>query len=200
MSAPLDFYFDFSSPYGYFTAARIDEIAARHGRGVNWRPFLLGAVMKTTGRKPLAAVPLVDEYMRRDLPRTARLHRIDFTLPQKFPAMTVAACRAYYWQRESDAELARKIAWKIYAAYFAEGQDIADTETLLGICAAAGAEREKLAAALQDQRIKDLLRRETEAAAARKVFGSPFVFVDGEAFWGDDRLPQVERWLQSGGW
>ncbi|WP_341648434.1 DsbA family protein [Thauera humireducens] len=58
MAEPIDFYFDFSSPYGYFMAERIDALAAAHGRSVRWRPFLLGAVHKVTGEVPLPSKPL----------------------------------------------------------------------------------------------------------------------------------------------
>jgi 2-hydroxychromene-2-carboxylate isomerase len=58
MSQPIDFYFDFSSPYGYLAATRIEAIASRHHREVTWRPVLLGAVFKVTGRQPLTSVPL----------------------------------------------------------------------------------------------------------------------------------------------
>ena len=53
MARPLDFYFDFSSPYGYFAATQIEALAAKHGRTTVWRPILLGAVFKITGQQPL---------------------------------------------------------------------------------------------------------------------------------------------------
>jgi 2-hydroxychromene-2-carboxylate isomerase len=56
-----------------------------------------------------------------------------------------------------------------------------------------------LAAALADPAVKERLRTETEAALAKGMFGAPYVIIDGEAFWGADRLPQIERWLASGG-
>ncbi len=57
-----------------------------------------------------------------------------------------------------------------------------------------------MVAALQDQVIKDRLRQETENALERGAFGSPYVIVDGEPFWGNDRLDMVEKWLETGGW
>ena len=63
-----------------------------------------------------------------------------------------------------------------------------------------GIGRAALEAALQDPRIKDRLRAEVDAAIRRGVFGSPFFFVDGQPFWGHDRLDHVERWLETGGW
>ena len=66
MADPIDFYFDFSSPYGYFAAEKIDALAAQHGRGVNWRPILLGAVFKVNGQQPLANIPLKGDYAAHD--------------------------------------------------------------------------------------------------------------------------------------
>ena len=85
MAAPIEFYFDFSSPYGYLAAQRIDEVAEEYKRTVDWKPFLLGVVFKTTGSVPLLNIPLKGDYARRDLARSARLFEIPFTLPKKFP-------------------------------------------------------------------------------------------------------------------
>jgi 2-hydroxychromene-2-carboxylate isomerase len=63
-----------------------------------------------------------------------------------------------------------------------------------------GIERAALLAAVADPAIKERLKEATAAAIRRGVFGSPFVLVDGEAFWGADRLHQVETWLARGGW
>ena len=58
MPAPLRFHFDFSSPYGYLASERIESLAARHGRAVDWRPMLLGAAFKVAGTQPLTSIPL----------------------------------------------------------------------------------------------------------------------------------------------
>ena len=76
MAAPIDFYFDFSSPYGYLAAQKIDALAAKHGRTVDWHPLLLGVVFKETGMAPLTMVPLKGEYSKRDFARSARFHGI----------------------------------------------------------------------------------------------------------------------------
>ena len=88
MANPIDFYFDFSSPYGYFASAKIDELAAKHGRTVTWRPILLGAVFKITGGQPLPTIPLKGSYAAHDLARSARLFKVPFKLPTKFPIGT----------------------------------------------------------------------------------------------------------------
>jgi len=81
MPSPLRFHFDFSSPYGYLASQRIESLAARHGRAVEWRPVLLGAAFKIAGTQPLTSIPLKGDYARRDLPRTARFHGIEFRMP-----------------------------------------------------------------------------------------------------------------------
>lgn len=200
MAAPIDFYFDFSSPYGYLAAQRIDDVAARHGREAVWRPYLLGAVFKTTGSQPLLEIPMKGEYAERDMRRCARLFGIPFAWPPTFPFGSVAACRAYYWLVDRDPVQAKELAKALYRAAFAEGRDISGAEAVAGVAAEVGADRDTLLAALQDPEVKARLKQEVDAAVARGVFGSPFVFVDGEPFWGHDRLEHVERWLETGGW
>jgi len=86
MAAPIDFYFDFSSPYGYLASQKIEALAAKYGRTVEWHPVLLGVVFKETGASPLTMVPLKGEYSRRDFERSARFHGIaGFRMPPKFP-------------------------------------------------------------------------------------------------------------------
>ena len=97
MTAPIDFYFDFSSPYGYFASTRIDEIAQKYGRGVMWHPILLGVVFKTTGSSPLPSIPLKGEYCWRDFERTAQFHNIEYKRPTHFPLPTQHAARAVLW-------------------------------------------------------------------------------------------------------
>jgi 2-hydroxychromene-2-carboxylate isomerase len=200
MAAPIDFYFDFSSPYGYLASTRIEEIAAKHGRTVVWRPFLLGAVFKVTGQQPLATIPLKGGYMTRDLARSARLLNVPFKLPTKFPIGAVVPSRAYYWLAERDPALAKMLARALYHAYFAEDRDISGPEVTANVAARLGVDPAELGQALNDPAVKEKLRVEVDAAIARGVFGSPYIFADGEPFWGADRLDQVERWLQTGGW
>src|SRR5262249_3981008 len=100
MPVPIDFYFDFSSPYGYLPSTQIDALAARHGRSVAWRPFLLGAAFKLTGQRALTEQPLRGDYARRDFARSARLLKLPFILPQPFPFFALAASRAFYWLQD----------------------------------------------------------------------------------------------------
>ncbi|QEX21928.1 2-hydroxychromene-2-carboxylate isomerase [Hypericibacter adhaerens] len=200
MAEPIEFYFDFSSPYGYLASCQIDDLAARHGRTVRWRPFLLGVAFKETGQKPLVEQPLRGPYHLHDFARSARRLGLPFRLPTPFPFAAIAASRAFYWLEARDAALANRFAKRIYQRIFGEGQVPADAAALAELAAPMGIDGAALAAGINDPAIKDRLRQATDEAIKRGVFGSPFIYIDGEPFWGHDRLGQVEEWLARGGW
>ncbi len=199
MSEPIDFYFDFTSPYGYFMSEKIDAVAARFERKVRWHPILLGLVFKETGAQAPIGLPLKGPYMARDVLRTGRFLGIPYRHPSKFPLPTQAAGRAYYWLHGQDCGLARRFAHAVYRALFVEGRDISAPETVIALAADLGANAGVLAAALATPEVKERLQAETAAAIARGVFGSPYVVIDDEPFFGVDRLPQIEMWLEKGG-
>lgn len=199
MSAPIDFYFDFTSPYGYLMSEKIDELAARFGRAVNWHPILLGIVFKETGGQPPISSPLKGPYLLRDVPRSARFLQLAYQHPVTFPVATQAAGRSFYWLQDRDPQLARRFAHAIYRAYFVDGRDIGKPEVVIEIAAALGVAADELNSALALPEVKERLQKASVEAMQRGVFGSPFVLIDGEPFFGTDRLPQIERWLQTGG-
>ncbi len=220
----VDFYFDFSSPYGYIASERIEAVAAAHGRRVHWHPLLLGVVFQSTGGAPLVNVPLKGQYHEHDFLRSARLHGVEFHRPSRFPVSGVAATRLFYWLQQHSPVLAVALAQALYRAFFIHDIDIADPEQALQVFndlrLSKPALFEQLSSGAQpatqpatqptgpaltldaartgmgSAEIKQRTRSETEAAMARGVFGSPFFLVDGEAFWGLDRLDQVARWMQ----
>jgi 2-hydroxychromene-2-carboxylate isomerase len=200
VTAPIDFYFEFASPYGYLASTQIEAIATRHGREVFWHPIMLGAAFKETGARPLTHTPLKAPYLLHDVPRFARLLGVPFREPPVMPANSLAASRAVVWLQPDDAALAKQLAKAVFHAHWGLGQDISSAGQVAEIAGSLGIDREALLAAIGDQRIKDRLKEQTQAAIERGVFGSPFLFVDGEPFWGADRLDQVEQWLEVGGW
>ena len=189
MTAPIDFYFDFSSPYGYLASHKIEALAGKHGRGVTWRPMLLGAAFKVSGAGPLPSVPLKGEYSKRDFLRSARFHGVPFRIPEPFPVSTVAACRAFYSLADEKQQVA--LAKALYRAYFVDNVNIGEADAVLKIAASLGLKPD-----LNDPALKDRTRAEVDAAVGRGVFGSPYMVVDGEPFWGMDRFDQLERWLK----
>jgi 2-hydroxychromene-2-carboxylate isomerase len=200
MPAPIAFWFDFSSPYGYIAAELIDAVAARHDRAVNWHPILLGPIFKQVGTAPLADLPLKGDYAKRDFARTARYHDVPFRLPAVFPIATQVAARAFYLIADADPARAHDFAKRVFRAYFADGRDIADAEVVMALAAEAGADTQALVDHLKGDAVKARVRTEVENAVKAGVFGSPYFIVDGEPFWGVDRLPMLEEWIRTGGW
>ncbi len=200
MPAPIEFFFDFSSPYGYLASERIGDIAAKHGRTVAWKPFLMGAVFKVTGMQPLVDVPLKGDYTKRDMLRAARALGLRFNPPPGFPFMSVGACRASYWALDQDPVKAQAMMQGLYRKAWVEGGDISKPGAVVAEAEAAGFDGAAVSAAMNDPVVKERLRVEVDAAIARGVFGSPYFFVDGEPFWGHDRLDMVDRWTGTGGW
>ena len=188
MKAPIDFYFDFSSPYGYFAAEKIESFTAKHSRGVTWRATLLGAAFKVTGGKPLPEWPLKGEYSKRDMVRSARFYDVPFKLPAPFPVGTVSACRAFY---ATPKDKQPTLAKALYRAYFVDGLNIGETDNVLKVASKLGLNPD-----LNDEALKDKTKTEVEASIGKGVFGSPYIVVDDEPFWGMDRFDQIERWLR----
>ena len=200
MPDPVDFYFDFSSPYGYFASHKIDALAARHGREVRWRPFLLGVAFKTTGGAPLPSIPVKGPYALRDMARTAKYLGVPYRHPSVFPISSVWACRAFYWLDAKDAKRAKDLARALYRAYFVDNVDISGTDSVVSVGEKLGLEAGEVRAGIGDQATKDRTRTEVDGAIATGAFGSPYIVIDGEPFWGSDRLDQIDKWLATGGW
>ena len=167
MSEPIDFWFDFSSPYGYLMSERIDDLAARFGRKVRWHPILLGVVFKATASAPLTLQhPAKAAYALRDFERSARFLGIPYRHPTRFPLPTQNAARAYYWLHGQDCALARRFAHAVYRALFVDDHDISAPATVLEIAANLGVDRDSLESALQSPEIKERLKEEVEQRAA----------------------------------
>ncbi len=198
MSAPIDFYFDFSSPYGYLASERIDALAARHGRAVMWHAIVLDAQFQPQGGMKIPAALMRTEYVRRDTERSAAFLGIPFRQPAPYPVHTEHAARAFQWLSDRNPDEARAFAHAVFRAYFVDGRNIAEAAVLLDIADALGLDRAEVADAFGEPATKARLKAEIDLAEARGVFGSPFFIVEGEGFWGNDRLAQLERWLEKG--
>jgi 2-hydroxychromene-2-carboxylate isomerase len=196
---PVEFWFDFASPYSYIASERIDELVAKHGRKVKWRPIMLGAAFKASGLPFLVNVPLKGEYSKRDFDRSARYLGVPYTFPPRFPVTTLAAARGYYWLHGQDCNKAREFAHAVFRAYWVDGRDIGELPVVLEIAGTLGIDGDAYIAAIATPEIKERLKRETDAAIAKGMFGAPYFMVDGEPFWGADRLPQIDKWLATGG-
>lgn len=196
--SPVEFYFDFSSPYSYIASEWIEAVAARHGRTVRWHAILLGVTFKAAELKSPVSHPLKREYSIADFARSARFEGVPFAMPPNFPIPTQNAARVFWWLDAEDR--ARATAWAHAAlrALFTRGVPLDDTAALRALCAESGLDAAAAEAAWNDPQWKDKLRAENDAAIAAGIFGAPAIVIDGELFWGNDRKPQVQRWLEKG--
>lgn len=200
MSDPVRFYFDFSSPYSYFATFKVDETCEALGREVRWKPFLLGALFKITGARPLTETAIKGDYCANDWQRLSRYMNVPWTMPEPFPIATQAAARAFYWLDDRDPALAKKFAREAFMSYFGRGRDISSADAVAEVAAPLGIGHAELLAALGDEKVKQRLKDETQAAIDAGVFGAPYFIVDGEGFWGSDRMWMIRRWIERGGW
>jgi len=190
----VEFLFDYGSPFSYLASTQMPGLAQRTGATVVYRPILLGAVLKATGNASPMTVPAKGKYMALELQRAAARLDVPFKPnPYPFMANTLRLMRC--------AVAAQKVGifdrWHaaIYRAVWADALDLGDESVMTGVLEGAGIGAVDLFAAADRQDVKDELRANTDGAVSRGVFGAPTFFVDGEMFWGNDRLSWVEEAL-----
>jgi 2-hydroxychromene-2-carboxylate isomerase len=191
----VEFWFEFASTYSYPASQRVEDLARLSGVTVLWRPFLLGPIFKAQGwtDSPFNLFPAKGKYMWRDLERVCESMRLPFRRPSKFPRNGLLAARLVCVAQDEPwvGELVRRI----YRANFADDLDIAEPDVLRAVLASMGRAPELLAEA-DEAANKDKLRAQTERAATLGIFGAPSFVVDGELFWGNDRLEAALAWAK----
>lgn len=201
----VDFYLDFSSPYAYIAANIVDEFAAKHGARMNWLPFVLGAVFKDEGTRPLMEYPKKGAYSKIDILRSAKYHQVTYNHPTPFPVGTITALRVFYAIRSLEGnkggeEAAKAYAKLVFKSYFIDGKDISSPQMAIEIAGQLGHEPDLIASRIQDAGVKAELKAVTDHAIGRGVFGAPFFYVGDEPFWGVDRLEMLAHYLKKGSW
>jgi len=197
MNRVVDYYFAPFSPYAYLGHRRFVSIAAEAGATVNVRPMDLGAVFAVSGGLPLAQRPVQRQaYRLLDLARSAKALELPIDLhPRHFPVDGAAASRLIVAVDLYDGpRAALRLAGAMLDAVWARERDIADAGTLadlLGECGLPVARRSQTEAPEAAARFAE----HTRAAIEAQVFGAPSFVIDGELFWGQDRLDFVERAL-----
>lgn len=196
MSKTIDFYFDLSSPYAYLASTRIDKLCEDTGAGAAWKPFLLGAVFKATGNRAPATVIPKGKYMFEDLKEWADFYGVDFSFPKHFPLNSVKPMRACLAADEQGK--LKDFARAMYKAYWVDGKKVDDPEIIAEVADSVGLDGRKILARIEEQDIKDKLKDNTQTAVDKGAFGTPTFFVDEKMYWGNDRLPLLERYLKQG--
>ena len=196
---PIDFWFDFASPYGYLMGERIDALAAAHGRTVRWHPVLLFAVLRQLELPAPMATAAKRDYMLLDFERSARHLGLPYRHPSRFPVVSPLPGRMFHVLAERDEAAAVVFARAALRAAFRDDQALDDAGfvgTLAARCDTCDArDAGTLLQAAQGDAARAALARGIDEAIGQQVFGSPFVQIDGEPFFGADRLPQIEARL-----
>jgi len=195
----LEFWYEFASTYSYLSVMRIEELAARRGVEVEWKPFLLGPIFQAQGWRdtPFRLYPNKGLYMVRDMERLCAARGLTFKLSRIFPQNGLNAARiGLIGAREGWAPAFTR---EVFLRQFRDDADIAHKNVLADALRVIGQDPDDLLARIQDPAVKEALKSQTETAASFGIFGAPtFITEDNELFWGDDRLEQALDWAADG--
>ena len=194
MARTLEFFFDYGSPYSYLADTQVEPIAKRAGATLVRRPMLIGGVFKATGNASPMTVPAKSKWAAADMPMWARHYGVAFRANPHFPVNTLALMRGAA-AAELDG-LFERYHPAVFKAMWVDGRNLNDMNEVAAVLTAAGLDAAAFGKRLQDQDAKDRLKATTDEAVARGVFGAPTCFVDGAMYFGNDRLPFVEKALK----
>jgi 2-hydroxychromene-2-carboxylate isomerase len=190
----VTFYFDIGSPYAYLAAERMHTLLPEP---VVWQPVLLGGLFKLTGRSSWA----LGDYRRRqagmaEIERRTRNYALPpMRWPDPWPTDYVTAMRAVTYAFTIDR--GRELAMRMFHNAFQTGRELSRHTKVLEAATQVGIGDPELERAVQDPAIKQRLREATDVAHALGVFGVPTFSIDGELFWGDDRLEDAATYFRS---
>jgi 2-hydroxychromene-2-carboxylate isomerase len=192
----LDFFFSVASTYTYLTVNRADEVAAREGVKLHWRPFNVRAIMIEQNNRPFVGKPVKMRYMWRDLERRAMRHGIAFKSIPPYPVdPDLLANRV--------SSLAAHEGWcpeyvrATYRDWFLEGKIAGEERNVRSVLAALGKDPEGTIARANGDENRSRFDAETDMARSLGIFGSPTFAWNGELFWGDDRLEEAIEWAKT---
>jgi len=192
----IEFWLDFASTYSYPAAMRIEALVAEKNMEVVWRPFLLGVIFNQQGMNdsPFNIYPAMGKYMWKDMSRVCDDLGLPFTHPAIFPQNGLLAARIT--TRFSDAPWIPEFVKSVYAANFEHNKNISLPETIESYLAAIAVDASLIMKEAVSPESKTLLRKQTEEAIERGIFGAPSFYVGDELFWGNDRLENAIQWAE----
>ncbi len=189
--SPIEFFFDYHSPWCYFAALRIGAIARRLNRELIWRPMHLARLIeRIDGRRPLEANAAFVRWFKADMQHWAEQLGLELRYHPAFPLRPVRALRATVFAAQHGR--AEPFVLAVMRAYWSESRDISDPDQLAALGAAAGLDAHAVRASIDDPVFKKQVEANTQEAQDRGVFGAPSFFCNGELFWGNDRLDALE--------
>jgi 2-hydroxychromene-2-carboxylate isomerase len=190
LSPPATFYFDLGSPYAYLTAERISGLFTEAGlEQPEWQPVLLGGLFRTFGRDSWANGPGRAEGVAEVERRAAAYGLPPLAWPEPWPGNTLFAMRVATFAKQTGRTVSFALA--AFRQAFAAGRDLSEPDNVLIAAAACELHPRALLKAVETEGVKNALREATDRAAELGVTGVPALVVDGEVFWGDDRVEEA---------
>jgi len=191
----VEFFYDYGSPYSYLADTRLADLTERTGATVVYRPMLLGGVFKATGNQSPFVEPVEAKrrYFSTELRRAVSGLGVAFEHNPHFPINTLGLMRAAHAAVALD--VFDRFHATIYSAFWTEGSNLGDSDVIEDVLSATGLEGKEIVSLSREDESKAALRATTDEAVARGVFGAPTFFVDGEMFFGNDRVDLVEEAL-----
>jgi len=183
MTKKIDFYFDFISPYSYLAHKRI--ISLNNRDKFNYKAILLGGLHNLGGITAPAFNQKKMKNMKNDCMLIAEKNKIDFIWNDKFPINSLNLMRGYLFVDDNKKNQFFDIC---FDAYWKNNIDISNEESLAQILSAVGINKKKFFEDIQNIRIKDKLKKLTNDAFEKDIFGAPTFVVNNKIFWGQDRL------------
>jgi 2-hydroxychromene-2-carboxylate isomerase len=196
MTAMIDFWFSVGSTYSYLTVMRIDEVAKARGVAFRWRPFSVRVIMVEQNNIPFRGKPVKTAYMWRDIERRAARYGLPVKVPAPYPLPEFDFANLV-------ATLAAEEGWlppyarACYRRWMQDGEPAGSEPNLSASLAEVGQDPARVAEAARSGRVDAAYKSATDEARALGVFGSPTFSVDGELFWGDDRMDDAIEWRLS---
>ncbi|HLW69246.1 MAG TPA: 2-hydroxychromene-2-carboxylate isomerase [Candidatus Binataceae bacterium] len=198
MGKKLEFFYDCSSPWTYLAFTKIEEVAARGRAELIWRPILVGGVFNAVNPSVYESrehpVKPKARYYAKDLQDWAHLYGIKIGQPSVFPVNSVKAMRGAFVALEHGK--LSPYSRRVFESYWGEDRDISKDEVLRDIVRATGLDEQEYFSKIAAPEYKEKLKANTDELIARGGFGSPSIFVEGEMFFGNDRLVLIEHALQ----
>ena len=183
MTASIDWYFDFVSPFSYISLYRLKELPAP----VIYKPVLFAGLLKRWGQKGPAEIPAKRRWTYRWCIWWAQELGLSFRFPEQHPFNPLPHLRLALACGSRPDAVKRIFDW-----VWMSGENAADPSRFARLCKELNVDADRLGA----PDVKDSLRKNTEEAAARGVFGVPSFVVDGEVFWGADSIEFVNAFLK----
>jgi 2-hydroxychromene-2-carboxylate isomerase len=184
------FYFDLGSPYAYLTAERISGLFTdAELEQPEWQPILLGGLFQRFGRESWGTGPEREDGIAEIEHRAAAYGLPALAWPDPWPGNTLFAMRAATFAKQTGRTVAFALA--AFRQAFAAGRDLTEPENVMIAAAACELHPNALLKAVGTEAVKRGLREATDSAAELGVTGVPALVVDGQAFWGDDRVEEA---------